>query len=99
MGNETLRSEINNLERKIKILLSEHAQLKDDVSALKQENNTLKSDLSQKEQSLSGFQNQMKISKIVENMVVEENDTGALKGVIDDYIKEIDKCIAHLGEA
>ena len=32
-------------------------------------------------------------------MVVGENDSEELKDVIDGYIKEINKCIAHLGEA
>ena len=32
-------------------------------------------------------------------MVVDEENTAELKGVINDYIKEIDKCIAHLSEA
>ncbi|MEQ8808105.1 MAG: hypothetical protein RIE59_03470 [Imperialibacter sp.] len=41
----------------------------------------------------------MKISKIVESMVVGDSDANEVKDVLDDYIKEIDKCIAHLGEA
>lgn len=99
MSNETLRTEINNLERKVKILLSEHAHLKDEIKAIRQENEVLKDRLEQKEYNLANFQNQMKISKIVESMVVDGNDTTELRDVIDDYIKEIDKCIAHLGEA
>lgn len=99
MSTETLRTEISNLERKVKMLLSEHTHLKDEINALRQENMVLKDRLQQKESNLANFQNQMKISKIVESMVVSGNDTTELKDVIDDYIKEIDKCIAHLGEA
>lgn len=99
MSKETLRSEITNLERKVKILLSEHAHLKDEINAIRQENQLLKDRLEQKESNLANFQNQRKISKIVESMVVGENDVMELKDVVGDYIKEIDKCIAHLGEA
>lgn len=99
MSKETLRTEINNLERKVKMLLSEHTHLKDEINTLRLENEVLKDRLHQKESNLENFQNQMKISKIVESMAVEGNDTTELKDVIDDYIKEIDKCIAHLGEA
>ncbi|MEQ8473433.1 MAG: hypothetical protein RIC35_19705 [Marinoscillum sp.] len=99
MSNETLRSELNNLERKVKLLLSDYAQLKGDFEKTQVENQHLKSQLQQQETKISNFQNQTKISKIVESMVVGENDSEELKDVIDGYIKEINKCIAHLGEA
>ena len=99
MSNDVLRSEISNLERKVKILLGEHAQLKNEVDTFRKENENLKASLKQKEANLSDFQNQMKISRIVESMVVDGSSAAELKEVINDYIKEIDKCIAHLGEA
>ncbi len=99
MGNETLRTEINNLERRVKLLLSEHAQLKVELQKVSKENQQLKAQASQQEANLANFQNQMKISKIVESMVVGDSDANEVKDVLDDYIKEIDKCIAHLGEA
>ncbi|MEQ9219778.1 MAG: hypothetical protein RLO17_17120 [Cyclobacteriaceae bacterium] len=99
MSNEIFRTEITNLDRKVKLLLNEHSQLKQEIDSLKRQNNLLESKVSEKEVVLSGFQNQMKISKIVESMVAGEENTTELKEVIDGYIKEIDKCIAHLSEA
>lgn len=99
MSNEILRTEISNLDRKVKLLLNEHAQLKKEIDTLKQENSLLESKISEKEATLSGFQNQLKISKIVDSMVAGDEDTSELKEVIDGYIKEIDKCITHLSEA
>lgn len=99
MSSESLRSEINNLERKVKLLLSEHTQLKAAFQKVSDENQQLRTQVSEYQQSESNFQNQAKISKIVESMIVGENDSEAVKDVIEDYIKEIDKCIAHLGEA
>lgn len=99
MGNDTLRTELNNLERKIKLVLGDHAQMQSEVSRLKSENENLKNKLEANNAHLADFQNQAKMSKIVESMIVEEKGTAELKGVIDDYIKEIDKCITHLGEA
>lgn len=98
MSTETLRTEIINLERKVKILLSEHANLKQENNSVQKENESLRAKLAQHESRLSDFQNQSKISRIVESMVVDGNETTELKEVIDDYIKEIDKCIAHLDE-
>lgn len=99
MGNETLRSELQQLERRVKLLINEYSRLKEDFENVRVENQHLKGQLQQQEAKLSNFQNQTKISKIVESMVVGDTDSDELKDVIDDYIKEIDKCIAHLGEA
>ncbi len=99
MSNENLKQELATLERKVKLLISEHQKLKDELVNSKRENDQLKSQLSVKEGELSNFQNKFKISKLVGNMVVEKEDTKELKVVLDEYIKEIDKCIAHLGEA
>ena len=99
MGNEVLRTELTNLERKVKLLINEHSQLKSEFSNLQRENEQLKNQITSKDTQLSNFQNQMKMSKIVESMIVGEGNTSELKEVIDDYIREIDKCIAHLGEA
>lgn len=99
MSNENLKQELATLERKVKLLISEHQKLKDELVVSKRENDQLKSQLNTKEGELSNFQNKFKISKLVGNMVVEKEDTKELKVVLDEYIKEIDKCIAHLGEA
>ena len=99
MSNETLKQELATLERKVKLLISEHQKLKDELVHSKRENDQLKSQLSVKEGELSNFQNKFKISKLVGNMAVEKEDTKELKVVLDEYIKEIDKCISHLGEA
>ncbi len=99
MSNDTLRTEINNLERKIKLLLNEYTQMRSELERIGLENAQLKAQTNSQEASLESFQNQTKISKIVGSMAVGESDAGELKEVLDEYIKEIDKCIAHLSEA
>jgi predicted RNase H-like nuclease (RuvC/YqgF family) len=98
MTDNPLRSEINNLERKIILLLNEHKSLKNNVETLKRENQELRNIIKEKETILVNFQNQDKISKIVNGMVVGEGNASELVEVIDEYIKEVDKCIAHLSE-
>lgn len=99
MSNEGLKKELNNLERKVKLLISEHQKLKDELTYSKQENEELRSQMNVKEGELSNFQNKFKMSKLVGNMAVEKEDTKELQEVLNTYIKEIDKCITHLGEA
>ena len=98
MPSEKLYREFQNLERKIQLVLSENRRLKDELSQSESENQILKSKLDSQQANLSTFQNQMKMSKIVNNMMVSEEESAQLKKQIDGYIKEIDKCIAHLAE-
>ncbi len=98
MPSEELYREIQNLERKIQLVLSENKKLREDLSQAKTENDDLKTKVESQMTNLNSFQNQMKISKLVNNMVVSDGDSGNLREAIDGYIKEIDKCIAHLAE-
>lgn len=98
MPNEKLYRELQNLERKIQLVLNENKRLKEDLHRAKEEKNDLKAKLDSQQTVLEGFQNQMKISKLVDNMIVNEGDSSVLKAKIDGYIKEIDNCIAHLAE-
>jgi len=99
MSDDRLRTEINNLERKVKLLLAEHHKLRDDLTFYRNENEKLKSQVNRKETEMQGFQNRFKIVKLVENMMDGGDGSAELKDVLDNYIKEIDKCIAHLSEA
>ncbi|MEM8895688.1 MAG: hypothetical protein AAGC88_13985 [Bacteroidota bacterium] len=98
MANVDLRGELSSLERKVLLLVSEHKKTKEEVLLLKQQNQDLKGELSRKNEQIGSFQNNLKISSIVDSMVVKENNTAELKQVINDYIKEVDKCIAQLSQ-
>ncbi|MEQ9402790.1 MAG: hypothetical protein RIM99_04315 [Cyclobacteriaceae bacterium] len=96
MPKEELYREIQNLERKIQLILNENAKLRHDLSQAKNESEALKIKVESQTTNLSSFQNQMKISKLVNNMTVGGGESAELKEKLDGYIKEIDKCIAHL---
>ncbi|MFK7953343.1 MAG: hypothetical protein AB8B73_10900 [Ekhidna sp.] len=98
MPSETLYREIQNLERKIQLVLNENKRLKDEVSQSKFENQRLNEQIASQSANLNTVQNQMKVNKIVNSTGVSAGDSAQLKEVIDGYVKEIDKCIAHLAE-
>lgn len=98
MPSEKLYREFQELERKIHLLVSDNKRLRDQLAQSDSENQILKSRMESQEQHLASFQNRMKMSKIVNNMIVHGEDSAQLKAQIDGYIKEIDKCIAHLAE-
>ena len=96
MDQETLKTSLNGLERKILVLLNEHKTLKDELKGVKLENHELKADLKKRDDQLSHFKNQIKITKIVDHINPEDGSVSELKRKVDEYIREIDKCIAHL---
>jgi len=95
MNQEIVLNELTSLERKLSLLINEHQQLKEKIRQLQDDNLELKTLVANKEDQLQQFQNKLKIGKLVGNMEAE-NDSADLKNKLDDYIKEIDKCIMHL---
>lgn len=96
MNQELLKTNLNGLERKILVLVNEHKKLKDEIRSLKTENQELRADIHSRDEQLVNFKNQIKISKIVDNINPEDGSVSELKKKVDEYIQEIDKCIAYL---
>ncbi len=97
MSQDLLKTKLATLERKLTLLLNEYNSIKNQNLALIGENEELRSLIKVKDEQIFNFQNKIKISKIV-NEIDEGEDSSELKRKIDDYIKEIDKCIAHLSK-
>lgn len=96
MDQELLKTNLSGLERKIVVLVNEHKSVKDEVKALRNQNLELKSAVKTRDEQIASFHNQLKITKIVDNLHPEDGSVSELKKKVDDYISEIDKCIAHL---
>ena len=96
MQQDLVLAELTILERKLALLIKEHQSLKDKIRILQNENTDLKSVLSQKQEKIESFNNKFKISKLVDTIGADKSDSAELKIKLDEYIKEIDKCIAHL---
>ncbi len=71
-------------------------QVEQENSALKRELAETRNMVRQKEESLENFKNQIKISKIVNNIPAENKASAELRERIDNYIKEIDKIVDYL---
>jgi uncharacterized coiled-coil DUF342 family protein len=96
MDQELLKTNLSGLERKILVLVGEHKTLKEELKGLKRENQELKEAVRARDEQIAGFHNQLKITKIVDSINPEDGSASELKKKVDDYIREIDKCIAHL---
>ena len=98
MDLESLKNNLSSLERKILMLLNEQKNLREQVKILKTDNESLRSALQSRDQQLEGFRNQIKLTKIADRLQPEDGNVSELKKKVDDYIREIDKCIAHLSQ-
>lgn len=90
-----LASALSLLEDRVKQLLEERSAMRHELEFIRKENTDLKAQLEKKSSQINNFQNQIKISKIVDKMAVKD-DTAELKDKINEYIKDIDRCIALL---
>ncbi|AWW29829.1 hypothetical protein DN752_06680 [Echinicola strongylocentroti] len=88
---QQLQQLANKVTKKIEQIELEKQSLEEQLGALQRE-------LQEKETSLDHFKNQIKISKIVNNIPVENIASAELRNRIDNYIKEIDKIITYLSE-
>ena len=98
MKRDRLNSELQVLERKIRLLIAQYNTEKKRSEDFETKYLELKGLLESKEQQIRDFQNKIKISTIVDSIAVGNNEAAEVKNKIDDYIKEIDRCINQLAK-
>ena len=92
----SLNNLISNIEKKLSNLLSSYETLKDKNLKLKDENNKLISKIEDNSQIINSLNDKIKIMSISKSVDVSKNDIKQTKLKINEYIREIDKCIAQL---
>jgi len=98
MKRDRLNSELQVLERKIRLLITQYNTEKKKSEDFETKYLEIKGLLESKEQQIRDFQNKNNISTIVDSIAVGNNEAAEVKNKIDDYIKEIDKCINQLAK-
>ena len=93
---EHFTQKLNVLETKIIKLIEAYEGSLHTNKELKEENAFLKNLVKNKEEEIKNFQNQFKISKIVTTLADDTHRKAELKLKINEYIREIDKCLAYL---
>ena len=95
---EHINDRINQLEKKTIQLVEKYRQVSAKCSSLEEKNQYLQSEIEQKEEQLRNFYNQDKITKIVSSIADDSLSKSELKIKINEFIREIDKCIATLSD-
>ena len=92
----SLNNLISGIEIKLNNLLSSYKKVKSINSNLKEENANLLSDIEQKNIEINTLKDKIKIISISKSVDASKSDIRQTKLKINEYIREIDKCIAQL---
>ena len=94
-----MKKVVENIENKVNNIISLYNSLKKEKEEILEENTKLKSDISERDKSIKSLEekiNLLRISKSVGVLDVEKNMESRRK--INEYVREIDKCIALLNK-
>ena len=92
----SLNNLISGIEIKLNNLLSSYKKVKSINSNLKQENANLLLDIEHKNIEINALKDKIKIISISKSVDASKGDIRQTKLKINEYIREIDKCIAQL---
>ena len=87
---------ISSLELKINKLLSSYNNLKIENNDLKNENSKISLELKEKYIEINALNDKIKIMSISKSVDVSNDDVKETRLKINEYIREVDKCIALL---
>ncbi|WP_347157992.1 hypothetical protein [Pontibacter chitinilyticus] len=96
MAKEKQLQQLQHIEDKLRRLLSRYADVQQRFAKAQEEIHFLEGLVAEKEQQIKNFQNQENIVKIVDAIAGNPANSTELKLKLNEYIREIDKCIAYL---
>lgn len=98
MENNELEEMLALLESKVSVLVQEYEKLKLSVEQLKSQNAEQKQVIEKQKETIKNFKNQPQFANIAGSIAGDEENKKALKIRIDQYIKDIDRCIELLND-
>ena len=93
-----MKSIINNIEVKLEKIIQKLGELELEKSDLQKNNHTLNERLQEKDNQISSLQDKVKLMNISKSVDSDSEDLKATKLKINEYVREIDKCIALLNK-
>lgn len=93
-----IHEELQRLEKLATQVSNKLEQIEEQNLMLKHEVDFLRSSIKEKDDAMEDFKNQIKITKLVHSIPVENIESAELRERINNYIQEIDNIIAYLSE-
>jgi len=89
---------VNNIEIKLERFIANHEQVKQEKLLLQQENNASVAALKLKEKEVLNLQEKIKLMNISKSVDASKQEVKETRLKINEYVREIDKCIALLNK-
>ncbi len=93
-----MKAIIQNIVDKLEKLVKNYKNLQLENSKLQKDNDTLKVSLKEKEDSILSLQDKVKLINISKSIDADKDGVKATRLKINEYVREIDKCIALLNK-
>ena len=93
-----MKTIINNIEVKVGKLIAKYDQLNAEKLDLQRNNNTLNVRLQEKEIQIAALQDKVKLMNISKSVDASKEEVKSTRLKINEYVREIDKCIALLNK-
>ncbi len=93
-----MKTIINNIGLKVGKLIEKANQLKAEKKRLQQDNDTLDAQLQEKKKQIVALQDKVKLMNISKSVDVSKQEVKETRLKINEYVREIDKCIALLNK-
>ena len=98
MASSKQLAQLDRLERQVNTLVTAYQRLREELADAQTTVQQLQADVRDRERQLKDFQNQENIVKLVNTIAGEPANVDELKLRLNEYIREIDKCLAYLRE-
>ena len=98
MASSQQLAQLDRLERQVNTLVTAYQRLREELADAQTTAQQLQADVRDRERQLKDFQNQENIVKLVNTIAGEPANVNELKLRLNEYIREIDKCLAYLRE-
>ncbi|MDB5264392.1 MAG: hypothetical protein JWQ14_3675 [Adhaeribacter sp.] len=96
MGAKEELEQLTRIEQMLTKLITRYHQSQAALEKARQEIRELEDAVQKKEEEIKNFQNRDNIAKIVNTIAADAASATEIKLKINEYIREIDKCIAYL---
>ena len=93
-----MKTIINSIEVKLGKLIVKLGQLQFEKSDLQQDNEALNAKLQEQEKKILALQDKVKLMNISKSVDIDKDDVRSTRLKINEYVREIDKCIALLNK-
>ncbi len=96
MAKEKQLQQLRHIEDRLRKLVTRYTDVQQKLASAHEEIEFLEGLVNEKDQQIKNFQNQENIVKIVDTIAGNPANSTELKLKLNEYIREIDKCIAYL---